>query len=462
MTRPRSITAVQLAVGMVATLSCGGDPDGRETVGGAGGVSIGEATDPSDGSEGASVESGGGSGPFLDAGAPEEPPSVGCDPDSTSMGSDVEFSYIWIANSPDGTVSKIDTRTRTEVARYYTGPSQGLDDPSRTSVNLRGDVAVANRRGGIVKFASELDRCVDRNDNGTIETSSGPSNVLPWELEECRVWYREITVDPGIPQFGTVNPQGPRPTAWDFGENLDPCADDHRVWVGWYSASAQTVHLLRLDGHTGEVLDTVEELGWPSALLATYGPYGGAIDHENALWVLGLGGPLARVDPITLDVERWDTPSGTQPYGIAMDASGHPWMAGLAGNVLHFDPDAGTFDVIEATAGGLRGLQVDREGIAWAAHGVPGGNLGCGLVKVDVATRSLVDAAIGLPGCVEPVGVSVDVDGFVWLPDKGANGAYKVDPSSHATEFVGGLVSPYTYSDMTGAGLALVAFPPEG
>lgn len=443
--------------------SCGDDEGGRAGATIAAGLSsIGEATDATYGDSSGADGGDGDAGLLLDAGTPGGPPGVGCDPDSTAMGSDVEFSYIWIANSPEGTVSKIDTRNRLEVARYYTGPSQGLDDPSRTSVNLHGDVAVANRRGGIAKFAAELERCEDRNDNGAIETSSGPGDVLPWELEECRVWYHEITVDPGVPQFGTVNPQGPRPTAWDIGENLNPCADDHRVWVGWYSAAAQTVHLLRLEGSTGAVLDTVDEVGWPSQYLPTYGPYGGAIAPDNALWLLGLGGPIARVDPITLDVERWDVPSGTMPYGIAMDADGHPWMAGLHGNVLHFDPAAGTFDVVEATAAGLRGLQVDRDGIAWVAHGVPGGSLGCGLVKVDVASRTLLDAAIPLPGCKEPVGVSVDVDGFVWLPDKGANGAYKVDPVSHGTQFVDGLVAPYTYSDMTGAGLALVALPPQG
>jgi streptogramin lyase len=222
------------------------------------------------------------------------------------------------------------------------------------------------------------------------------------------------------------------------------------------------MHLLRLDGKTGEILDAIDEPQYPSMLVPTYGPYGGAIDPENAMWVLGLGGPLARVDPTTLEIDRWDVPSGTQPYGIAIDGNGDPWLASLTGEVIHFDRAASSFDVIEATTAGLRGLQVDRNGVVWAAHGVPGGNLGCGLVAVDVATRTLIDGAIDLPGCVEPVGVSVDVDGYVWLPDKGKDGAFKVDPTTYATDFVGGLVSPYTYSDMTGSGLALVAFPPAG
>src|SRR5690606_27223764 len=55
-------------------------------------------------------------GPKFDVAAHDDfPAAVGC------AGGDVEFSYIWISNSPAGTVSKIDTKTRIEVARYRTG-----------------------------------------------------------------------------------------------------------------------------------------------------------------------------------------------------------------------------------------------------------------------------------------------------------------------------------------------------
>ena len=59
---------------------------------------------------------------------------------------ELELSYIWIANTQQGTISKIDTQTMLEEGRYQAKPSNG--DPSRTSVNLQGDVAVANRPGG--------------------------------------------------------------------------------------------------------------------------------------------------------------------------------------------------------------------------------------------------------------------------------------------------------------------------
>ena len=58
------------------------------------------------------------------------------------------------------------------------------------------------------------------------------------------------------------------------------------------------------------------------------------------------------------------------------------------------------------------------------------------------------------------MGTSIDRDGFVWVVDQGGF-AYKVNPDTYDIELtVQGLASPYTYSDMTGAGLDLVVNPP--
>ena len=49
----------------------------------------------------------------------------------------------------------------------------------------------------------------------------------------------------------------------------------------------------------------------------------------------------------------------------------------------------------------------------------------------------------------------------MWVPDQGANLAYKVDPILYTSTQTTGLFQPYTYSDMTGAGLGLVTNPPR-
>jgi hypothetical protein len=84
-----------------------------------------------------------------------EPP---CEPGG--MGE--EFSFLWIANTDQGSVSKINTNTMVEVARYYTDPVQsGAASPSRTSVSLDGRfMVVSNRDTGsiITKIAAKHQR----------------------------------------------------------------------------------------------------------------------------------------------------------------------------------------------------------------------------------------------------------------------------------------------------------------
>jgi len=77
---------------------------------------------------------------------------------------EVEFSYIWLATSPESPSSKIDTMTMLEEGRYLTRPDSA-GNPSRTSVSLSGAVAVANRAGGITKVIAEPVKC-DEMANG--------------------------------------------------------------------------------------------------------------------------------------------------------------------------------------------------------------------------------------------------------------------------------------------------------
>ncbi|MEZ4461173.1 MAG: hypothetical protein R3E66_15920 [bacterium] len=105
----------------------------------------------------------------------------------------VESQFIWIANTGEGTVSKIDTRTYQEVARYITGPAGAGNDPSRTSVNTFGDVFVGNRAGqSLTKISSLGEDCPDTNGDGTITTSTGAADVKPWGQDDCVLWNTSL------------------------------------------------------------------------------------------------------------------------------------------------------------------------------------------------------------------------------------------------------------------------------
>jgi hypothetical protein len=355
-----------------------------------------------------------------------------------------EFSYIWIANSTQGTVSKIETVSTIEEGRYQVTNDLAMQ-PSRTSVNQYGDVAVGHRFSPrVTKVAARVENCVDKNNNGMIDTSQGPDDIRPYLEDECVLWSIDLP----------AHAQGTRGVAWEGG-TIDPDTCENtipnpRLWVGY---GGNPLQVYRLDGETGGVLDQVQ-------IPSTGFVYGGAVNADGDFWVSDRSGKtLSRVDGETLEVSTYVVP-GSNAYGMGMDQNGHPWFAtysvGPGDYVYRFDPDLETFVSAGGTTGRYRGMNIDREGRAWVA-----GNSPCRLALFDAIAETEIDDAIELPGCVDPVGVSVDRDGYVWVVDRGASVAWKVDPNFKiVVGTVSGLVQPYTYSDMTGQGLNLVLNPP--
>lgn len=392
-----------------------------------------------------------GGAPKLDVGSP----GGGFD------GCGCELAYIWVANSAEGTVSKINTNTMVEEGRYLTRPD-GSGDPSRTSVNLAGDVAVANRFGGLVKFRADTDACVESNGMPGIQTSSGANDVLPWDMEECRDWY----VD-----FPTSNQ---RPVAWTGGTaGPGNCsAEGAQVWTvtstvaglfpGLGGPGGVTATLL--DGDTGAV---VEQVDIPQEVFGggQFGAYGGAVDAMGNLYFVGLGGfggsHLARVRKADLQVDTWPIPAGVATYGITVDHLGNPWVSSTLGaGTARFNADSETWDVINGFFGGS-GLAEGPDGQMY----VSGGG---GIYAVDLETLA-VDHVFVSDETVK--GVGFDADSNLWavtyqdtdMPTPEGGVAFKIDPVTGVViDFYNGLNHPYTYSDMTGKALGTVTCPPAG
>jgi hypothetical protein len=337
----------------------------------------------------------------------------------------VELSYIWIANSyeqPEGTISKIDTVTMVELGRYQAKPANG--DPSRTSVNLDGDVAVANRNGGIAKFYAREADCQNTNGQPGIQTSSGANDVLPWGEEECLAWY--------LPLVCSSN----RPVAWTRGDFVEAsCSyENEKLWT------ACDGNVLRIDGETGEVEDTIAVPGWNGGLV-----YGGAADRDDNFWGLDLyggnGSSLFRIDAATLEALEWPL-SNLGGYGIALDKEGRPWTCG-GGGAARFNLDDATWDTVGGQ--GIGGCMTDGDSTLW--HSDPSGLL----LGYDIETLDLVNQ-IQLPEYVH--GISVDFQGNVWGVSFAGNNAYRADPESGQVDTYAGLTQAYTYSDMTGFALS--------
>jgi DNA-binding beta-propeller fold protein YncE len=359
-------------------------------------------------------------------------PEGGLTLDASTM---VRHRLIWIANSTEGTVSKIDTEEREEVARYDTGPGgPWIDSPSRTTVNFAGDVVVANRGtiGEATKYYGE--DCPDMDGDGRIETSSGPTDVFPWQDDECYAWSTPIG-------------SGARGSGFELRTGLDGHIEEY-VWVGSTSLGV----IKELDSETGEL--TGRELS------GVY-PYGLAIGPDNRVWTFnGWGGGVSGLIEVTTTDEGLETtlhpyPAGISQYGITVDSRGRVWVSSF-GTAARYDPVEDEWEQAVGTGGG--GIAVDGNDDAWLGEADAAGWGATGPFRIDGETLEVtsldVDPEVGGHGW------AVDFDGFVWcVPWSGTN-AYVIDPDTlEEVAEVDGLVGAYTYSDMTGFQLANAAKP---
>ena len=383
-------------------------------------------------------------GPIFDVGVIGDAPAEDCE-----CGFD-DWSYLFVANSGEATLSKINTRTMEEEGRYRTRPD-GSGNPSRTSVSIDGQaVAIANRMGGITKFWSRPELCEDKNGNGMIDTSTGAADVKAFADEECVAWHTP---------FPEATSQ--RPVAWTSG-NWDRGAceyTDQKIWTAaangtpgatWPCDGSPGITVYLLNGDTGDVEQTIE---MPDVSCGgTFGPYGAAVDYENDLWMYVWSAfTIVHVD---FETYEYDTISGGS-YGITVDNDGRVWVDSGS----RYDPVTMQW-ATKIPAGGLpgsggSGVAVDGMGRVWTATQ---GGVGW----IDAETMMVGDT-VPLPEAGLYRGMAVDIDGYVWAVMLGGTTAHKIDPETYEVETFTGLNSPYTYSDMSGGQLSnVVCNPPAG
>ena len=339
---------------------------------------------------------------------------------------------IWVANSAEGTVSKIDTRTMVEVGRYYTHPG-GNADPSRTTVGLNGDVVVANRsasdgnRASAVHIAGDKSQCIDRNGNGKIDTSEN-GKPMAWAegqpnnpTDECILWFTKLTAN-SLPRAAGFNA--------GLGET------DTVVYVGLYS----TRELVRLNAKTGAIMKTIS--------VAPAMPYGLVLDKNGDVWIRGAEGSLAVVYASKGDqVKVYNGAKAPAcAYGIAADSAGRIYTAG-GSCVGRFDPVTETWENLDLTAQGMqsgRGLAIDSKTGVWIADTYTG------MYHIDGSGPKMVFKGKTVNLSSNNVGAAIDFDNNPWVISQANSAAYKLNPADYSTTKVSVGTGPYTYSDMTG------------
>jgi RHS repeat-associated protein len=252
------------------------------------------------------------------------------------------LNFIWVAVSTKGTVVKINTETGAIIGEYFTSPNGQPRDPSRTTVDQNGNVWATNRAGNSVVHIGlvENGQCVDRNNNGTIETSTGFNNILAWTNAGGANTNGGVTTatDECIIHYTKVNA---------FGTRHVSVTKDNDIWVSGTGVNAGRFDLI--DGKTGVIKRSEPAVG--------YGGYGGLIDKAGVIW---------SANPML----RWDTSKPlTGPNtlnGIAFSLQGGRATWDRAGKSSNVPPTFEDVWVEDTTPQGAS-LGGDGEGWNWTS-----------------------------------------------------------------------------------------------
>ena len=410
------------------------------------------------------------------------------------------FNFMWISNTFDstgatagcryahdtlytpalgpkcqGTISKVNTLTMKEVARYYTvtctpkAGSTGCHDlhgkpitldiphaPSRTAVDYNFDVWVANRAFGhqpsTTKIANSLNDCKDKNKNGIFETSTDWNNDGKITLD-CNGDGKPDTASTkctGVfvgskPEFVghddecvlfTVNygdAASSANTLGDVGRSI--CLDAgnkvgaSNAWVGTFSHSVKVAGKAVNKNRFYRVHGTTGKLAGPFDLPDGHSSYGCAVDSKGILWSTDIYGTLAYINTLnatlqgTLVKPSWSSSTALRFYGISVDGNDHVWLGGYTSiHVFRYKPDhsswaklpTGKWTQIKLPTGFYsRGIAADKRGKVWVA--IQGGYI----LRLPLAIKDGVHDYSTTTDYwptkgTSVIGVGVDFAGHVW------------------------------------------------
>ena len=412
--------------------------------------------------------------------------------------------FLWAANHEVDTMSKFNTDTATDEGLYWVA-----DNPSRSAVDLDGNVWVGGRNDGrLTKILWDTSQCPDRNNNGAIDTStpgpSGPTLVNSAAnplADECVVYSEVInpsrpsirgiaagpdgrvwigysnggvqSIDPDTFQVGTFHPGDSVPLwAPDATGTLVPSLDGNGQQImansdGVYGLVVDSQGMLYTSSYNRRTIsrfNTVTEQ-WEAVLSENdCGSYGIAVDAKNRIWMGGWPGckGVGMYDPVTSRFYNFKVPSSTSPspgLDVPVDMSSEPTLlcqsnSNFCVTGVAAEPATGDIWASFYSLGYTGRLHVDEQDYTQSTW------------KLIGTTR---DASGNfLPGVSADLrGVGFDRNGFAWTLGLGSDRVWKINTTTNERDAslptgqpVAG-TSHYTYSDFTGS-TALSFTAPSG
>ena len=352
--------------------------------------------------------------------------------------------FIWISNSGEGTISKINVDSGLEVARYRTGPTSA-GNPSRIAVDLDGHAWVGNRaNNSITKIGlKEKGQCIDRNHNGVIDTSTGPQDIKGWggyfgdgqgvnnASDECILLHVQVQ------KQNIATPTDIRMVAVD---------KDNNVIAGGTNVRS----VFKINGQTGEVIKGLNTAG---------SFYGGFVDQYGRTWAISRysgRGVIIRVDAAFEQSELVDL--GQDLYGIALDKEGIVWANSLSSPaIVAYDPKNPSqtrifYQQNRYSSCYAQGMVLNTSGDIYIAGCLNSNVVGHyqKQIKADGSfeLKFIANYVVGSG----PTGVAIDKNGAVWATNYYGNNVSRIqfDTGSVKIQHFPVGLNPYNYSDMTG------------
>jgi streptogramin lyase len=363
---------------------------------------------------------------------------------------------VWSTNYLYGYVVRLDTLTGKQTGRFdsalvsingnATGarPAQEYCDfsttgncPGRVAVDTNGDVWIVNRafghQGTLSKFSGNIAHCIDRNNNGVIDTSFDKNNDGVIDVNPAAGEY-----------FGqndecilTTIPIGPN-NVYPRGVAVDKYG---KIWVSTFNDGK----VYRYNPNEPVALEATVTVGGNPYSLATGNDYL-FISKANTT------GPTTRVNITTLGVSNIAT-AGQGTYGVVADPGGNvAWFGGWFGagsGLFKADYAANTFTNYAAPGSNITAVTLDLAGNVWA----------CGYNNSSVYKYNSSGVLLGQypAGGGSPHGMSIDFQGNLWVVTHTPPQMVKINVNTGAiigqyTIAGPGIpnADPYLYSDFTG------------
>lgn len=352
--------------------------------------------------------------------------------------------FLWVTNSNEGTVSKLDAPTGAEVARYasvtrrsdalvnHVGrpiPAWGAaNNPQNVAVDFYGNAWVTNlapsAQPSATKIVNDEPLCFDRNGNQEIDTSREVNGTPGIQIADALEFFGED--DECIAFTVVLGDLDGWARALAIDRGLDP-DDGGNAWIGIYNEQA----FYQIEGATGAILQRV-----PPSGAGGNNPFSAAIDGDGTLWATHAccAAPrLWRIDTLT-GAHSTILPSGLAcngSFGTTIDLAGKVWIGGWpCAAATVYDPDTSSWFQAAVSGhsgwGGL-GIGLDLRGNVWMAMATSG--LTDGRVARIDATTALNTGVWDNAGEV-PIGAAVGLDGDVFSVNAGSNDVSRlhIDP----------------------------------